>query len=308
MDPINILVASIMTGQHNPFYGVYPLLPAISKAEHTTIHRMLMQNSRVDGRALLEKRDILVQEGNLPQAAGSAMATLESTTILVGIHASIVSDKISTESHCTWTLMIDHSDSSHSRLHGLLDKMLGLIPWDQTSLPANIWHFNIDMLILSDQSGGIEACSWAAILSALNSLKLPKMTVTSRSNQNGQVLLEQSEATIMPIHSSNDLSMPQFISFALFFSQQSICADPRPEEAHACDSMVHIGYIVPKKSIDPKEIQLLLLQTWPNLSLHNITEEHLPSENSLNDLYLSDWRYLIRNLKQVNQSMMGLSA
>ena len=231
----------------------------ISRAECETIQHAIIQNeSRIDGRALLEKRPVSIQAGTLPQASGSAIASIESTTVLVGIHADISmsgpgSDSANGEpSTCTWSLLLDPTNPP---LHDLLSKLLRVIPWEDHVRPAHVWNFHIDLLLLSDKSGGVETCSWAAIVAALRSLKLPMVSIQQHTsstagaaeqgipNENGAtILLQDTEATTVPFQTA---TMPQVTTFGLWSSSSAplrICTDPRPEEALSCNTLFYMGH------------------------------------------------------------------
>lgn len=204
----------------------------ISKEEIKTIQDGISLQSRIDGRSLHQKRKIQIQEGNLPQASGSATSTLESTMVLVGIHANTISDNRESQ----WTLMVDPLNPS---LYDLLSKLLHTIPWNLAHVQnKNVWHFYIDLLLLSEGSG-IECCSWSAITAAIHSLKLPKVSIM----EDETILLDETEATNTPF---KDISFINLTTVSIFDISMNgnyqYCIDPTLEEIQGCSTVVHVGH------------------------------------------------------------------
>lgn len=204
----------------------------ISKEEIKTIQDGISLQSRIDGRSLSQKRKIQIQEGNLPQASGSATSILDSTMVLVGIHASIVSDNRESE----WTLMVDPLNPS---LYDLLSKLLHTIPWNLSHVQnKNVWHFYIDLLVLSEGSG-IECCSWSAITAAIHSLQLPQISIMEHEI----ILLDETETTNTPFKDTSFINLTTVSIFdASINGYYQYCVDPTPEEIQACSIVVHVGY------------------------------------------------------------------
>ena len=218
----------------------------------------LVQDIRIDGRARLQRRGIRLATNTLPQASGSATLILDTTFVMVGIHATLI-PILGPSDRGRLTVSVDCSPSLMVMEGGLEDRKIQLqnslaqvlenpCIFDRTQLligrkeeARHGWSLQFDVFLLHDGGNMLEAAS-IAMRAALYSLKLPKVTLDVTSS-NEETQGELSELTIST--QPEDRWSPVMMDFPILMTAALIGShfvlDPLPEEELCADAIFYFA-------------------------------------------------------------------
>lgn len=226
------------------------------------LKRFLVNDVRPDGRSPSSARKVSLTTGSIGTAVGSAMLKLGRTTVMAGVHATLVAPPAASSEQGILDINVELLSLASSSYIGnrssdeaacLSEYVRGLLMShvDLTELCVEagvlVWKLLLTIYCL-DNDGNLEDSVLLAAVAAIRDVKLPTIAMVDEeaeangddaANMNIDKSLGESSSVIAMAtaerkNSLEVLSLPLSVSFVLFDGNALI--DPSAEEEAVCDS------------------------------------------------------------------------
>lgn len=235
----------------------------LSSSERLFIRQGISDDLRLDGRARLAFRQVVVEKDPVPQAAGSAKIRVGETEVLCSVKGDILEPSAGKPGQGRIVFSVDvasgaaigqprEGDDRSARqeeaavraafLHRLfLTSSPTLIDLDQLCIVSGrfAWSLSVDVLVLQGGGGNLADTMALAVHAALLSVRLPKVTV-----EEGEAVGLSLSDDPSDLQSLQCDALPLSVTFALFGGvgeAASFVIDPAAAEEAAADCLLSIG-------------------------------------------------------------------